>query len=63
MSGEKLHFRQLGALVYLALFDIDTVRIIMGVNLIYRDSPKNIQSFGSSLIFLVCDINKTGKRE
>ena len=61
-SGDGLHLWLLGALVYLTLFGIDTVEISWCVNWITRHFTRNIQSFGSSLIYVVCNIDETGKR-
>ena len=58
-SGDSLHLWFSGALVYLTLFDIDTIENSWGVNWIYIDITKDIKSFGSILIFLFCDIEKT----
>ena len=61
LSGDGLHLWLLGELVYLTLFGIDTVEDSWGVNWIYREFTRNIQSFGLSLICVVCDIDETGK--
>ena len=68
-SGDGLHLWLLGAQFYLTLFGIDTVENSWGVKWICRDLPRNIQSFGSSLIYVVYDIrsgtiaqNKSDKR-
>ena len=57
---DDLHLWLLGALVYLTFFGIDTVENSWGVNWIPRDFTSNIQSFGLSLICVVCNIYKTG---
>ena len=58
-SGDGLHLWLLGALVYLNLFGIDPFKKIWGVNWIPRDFTRNIKSFGSSSICVVCDIDET----
>ena len=63
MSGDGLHLSMLGALVYLTFFAKDTVENGLSVNSIYRDLPRNIQSFGLGFICVVCDINKIGTRK
>ena len=59
-SGDGFHLWLLGALVYITLFCIDTVENSWGVNLISRDFMRNIQSFGSRKIYVVCNIYETG---
>ena len=61
-SGDSLHLWLLVALVYITLFGIDTIENSWSVNWIYRDFRSNIQSSGSSLICVICNINETGKR-
>ena len=58
-----LHLWLLGALVYLTLFGIDTVENSLGVNWIYRDLPRNIQSFGSISVCVFCNNNDIRTRE
>ena len=43
-SANGLQLWLLGTLVYLTLFGLDTVENSWGVNLIYRDVPRNIKS-------------------
>ena len=59
-SGVSLHLWLFGALVFLTLFITDNVENNWGVKWIYRDLPRNMQSFGSRVIYAVWDINKTG---
>ena len=59
-SGDGLHLWLFGAIVYLTFSGIYTVDNSWDVNWIPRDFTRNIQSFGSSLICVVCNINKTG---
>ena len=53
----------LGTLVYLTLLGIETVDKSWGVNWIPRYFTRNMKSFGSSLIYVICDINETGTRD
>ena len=59
LFGDGLHLWLLGALVYLTLFGINTVKNSWGVNLIPRDFRRNIQLFW---FYVFCDIDKTGTR-
>ena len=61
-SGDCLHLWLLGTLVYLTVFGIYTDENSWGVHWTPRDFTRNIKSFGSSSIYVVCDTNKTGTR-
>ena len=62
LSGDGFHLWLLGALVYLTLFVIYTVENSWGVKWILIYFTSNIQSFGFSLICVVCNIDETGTR-
>ena len=57
-----MHLYLLGALVYLTLLETTPLKTVQ-VQTEYLDYfTGNIQPFGSSLVFLVIDIDETGKR-